>query len=145
MFLNPKLIRFRHCDPAGIVYYPRYYELLHETQEDFLAHIGFPEPALIRSGIGVPIVAMETQFSGMSRNGDEVVVALDLWKLGGSSIGMRYVVHAAGNASDIRLRAKSTVVISSTSHDANAPAKALRIPDDLRAALQPYLHQEPAP
>jgi 4-hydroxybenzoyl-CoA thioesterase len=143
-FLNPKLIRFRHCDPAGIVYYPRYFELLHETQEDFLAQIGFPEPTLIRSGVGVPIVGLETQFTGMTRNGDEVVIALDLWKLGGSSIGMRYVLYSAANPSDVRLRAKSTVVISSTSRDADTPAKALRIPEDLRAALAPYLHEDNA-
>ncbi len=134
-FLNPKLIRFRHCDPAGIVYYPRYYELLHETQEDFLAHIGFHEHILIASGQGVPIVNMQTDFVGMSRHGDRVVVALDLWKLGNASIGMRYVVHSAGDEADVRLKARSVVVLSGT----GAHAQAIRIPQGMRDALTPYL------
>ena len=42
-FTTQKRVRFHHCDPAGIVFYPQFYVLLHEVQEDFLAHIGFPE------------------------------------------------------------------------------------------------------
>ena len=28
-------IRFRHCDPAGIVFYPRFIEMAHSVVEDF--------------------------------------------------------------------------------------------------------------
>ena len=59
-FTTQKLIRFHHCDPAGIVFYPQYFYLLHEAQEDFLAHIGFPEHEMIAGGLGVPIVDMKT-------------------------------------------------------------------------------------
>ncbi len=36
-FRNDKLIRFHHCDPAGIVFYPRYFVLFHELYEDWFA------------------------------------------------------------------------------------------------------------
>ncbi|MDB5967509.1 MAG: thioesterase superfamily, partial [Polaromonas sp.] len=38
IFSSKKLIRFHHCDPAGIVFYPQFFYLLHEMQEDFLMH-----------------------------------------------------------------------------------------------------------
>ena len=89
-FINPKLIRFHHCDSAGIVFYPQYYYLLHETQEDFLLHIGFSLYDMIDQGIGVPIVDMKTQFCGMCRQGDEIEIELSLSKIGGSSIAIEY-------------------------------------------------------
>jgi 4-hydroxybenzoyl-CoA thioesterase len=169
IFTTTKPIRFNHCDPAGIVFYPRYYGLLHEAQEDWLAHMGFPEHTLIAGGHGVPIVNMQTDFLGMSRFGDVVQIDVDLWKLGNSSIGMRYCLYSnevneygyklakssqnaelmavsAASAQptkppqrQVRLKAKSVVVFSTV-----PSGKATRIPDNLRAAMQPYLKEEPA-
>lgn len=42
-FKQEKLIRFQHCDMAGIVFYPRYFELLDEVIEDWLQdELGWP-------------------------------------------------------------------------------------------------------
>lgn len=126
-----KLIRFHHCDPAGIVFYPQFFVLLHEVQEDFLAHIGFAEHKLIQSGTGVPIVDLKTEFLGMCRHGDEVTISLRLSKLGNSSLGMDYEISRGGQA---KLRAKAVVVYSTV-----PDGKPQRIPDDMRQALLPYL------
>ncbi len=138
-FTIQKMVRFHHCDPAGIVFYPQFFYLLHEVQEDFLAHIGFPEHELIRNGIGVPIVDLKTEFLGMCRNGDQLLLSLELTKIGNASLGMQYEIRAVGQAPDhepapVRLRAHGIVVYSRV-----PDGKALRIPDDLRAALTPYL------
>ena len=34
-FETDKLIRFHHCDPAGIVFYPQYFVLFNELVEDW--------------------------------------------------------------------------------------------------------------
>jgi 4-hydroxybenzoyl-CoA thioesterase len=133
-FICTKLIRFHHCDPAGIVFYPQFFYLLHEVQEDFLAHIGFPEHNLIRAGVGLPIVDLHTEFLGMCRNGDEVGISLELSKIGNTSIGMDYEIY---NGTQTRLRTRA-VVVQSTVPD----GKPVRIPDDMRQALQPYLKIE---
>ena len=133
-----KLIRFHHCDPAGIVFYPQYFYLLHEVQEDFLAHIGYPEHGLIASGLGVPIVDLKTEFIGMCRYGDEVSISLGLTRVGHASIAMHYEIHSVlrppGKDSSLKLRAKTVVVCAEVSN-----GKVLGIPDGLRAALLPYL------
>ena len=132
-FSTPKKIRFHHCDPAGIVFYPQFFYLLHEAQEDFFTHIGFAEHNMINAGRGVPIANLKTQFLGMCRNGDDIVINLTLSKLGNSSIAMDYDIISEGQ---LRLRANGVVVYSTV------PAgKPKRIPDDLRQALLPYLQK----
>lgn len=137
-FTTQKLVRFQHCDPAGIVFYPQFYVLLHEVQEDFLAHIGFAEHDLIASGYGLPIVDMKTEFLGMCRHGDVLDITLSLTRIGGASLGMHYEIQAPTQTPEalpaIKLRAHGVVV-----HSTVPQGKPVRIPDDLRLALQPYL------
>ena len=141
-FTTQKLVRFHHCDPAGIVFYPQFYVLLHEVQEDFLAHIGHPEHEMIASGYGVPIVDMKTEFLGMCRHGDVLDITLSLTNIGGASLGMYYEIRSSVQAGQapaaIKLRATGVVVYSEIPH-----GKPVRIPDDLRHALQPYLQNLP--
>jgi 4-hydroxybenzoyl-CoA thioesterase len=135
IFSTPKKIRFHHCDPAGIVFYPQFFYLLHEAQEDFLAHVGFAEHHMITAGMGVPIVDLKTEFLGMCRNGDDINIQLSLSKVGNSSIGMTYII--TGHDGKTRLRASGVVVYSTVPQ-----GKPKRIPDDLRHALAPYLQNE---
>ena len=141
-FTAHKRVRFQHCDPAGIVFYPQFYVLLHEVQEDFLSHIGFPEHGLIASGMGLPIVDMKTEFLGMCRHGDALTLTLEISRIGGASLGMRYEIHApahtSGGLTAIKLRANGVVVHSTVPH-----GKPVRIPDGLRSALRPYLQPHP--
>ena len=138
IFTVTKQIRFHHCDPAGIVFYPQFFYLLHEVQEDFLAHIGFPEHRLIAGGMGVPIVDLKTEFLGMCRNGDLLTMTLELTRIGNASMGMQYEIYgqpaAPAEAGTIKLRAHGVVVYSEVPH-----GKPVRIPDALHSALLPYL------
>ena len=137
-FINEKQLRFHHCDPAGIVFYPQFSYLLHEVQEHFLAHIGFPEHLLVQSGAGIPIVDLKTVFLGMCRHGDQLTLSLELTRIGNTSIGMQYEIHACADGvakrQAIKLRARGVVVYSEVPN-----GKALVIPDDLRSALLPFL------
>ena len=140
-FTVRKQVRFHHCDPAGIVFYPQFFYLLHEVQEDFLAHIGHPEHQLIGSGLGVPIVDLKTEFRGMCRYGDELDISLNLTRVGNASIGMHYEIHSAlinGDMGKILKLIANTVVVCSQVPN----GKVLPIPDALRQALVPYLHTE---
>jgi len=135
-FSVAKRVRFHHCDPAGIVFYPQFFYLLHEVQEDFLAHIGFPEHQLIAGGTGVPIVDLKAEFLGMCRNGDALTMTLELSRIGNASLGMQYEILGEDGA--VKLRAHGVVVFSEVPN-----GKAVRIPDAIREALLPYLQTSP--
>ena len=81
-------IRHGHTDPAGIVFYPRYYELISATIEDFFAEaLGMPFGDLhVRQRIGVPTVHIETTFFAPSYCDDEVEFSLSVTKLGRTSM-----------------------------------------------------------
>lgn len=139
-YVTHKLIRFQHCDPAGIVFYPQYFYLLHEVQEDFLSHIGFPEHELIQSGSGLPIVDLKTRFVGMCRHGESVAISLDLTRIGNASLGMHYEIRlaapSAGTDAPLKLEADATVVYMNLRDGRAAP-----FPDALRDAMTPFLKQ----
>jgi 4-hydroxybenzoyl-CoA thioesterase len=124
-FINPKKIRFHHCDPAGIVFYPQYYYLLHETQEDFFSHIDFSLYSMIDQGCGIPIVDMKTQFNGMCRQGDDVTIELHFSKIGGSSMTMEYEIYGANQIKNIEreLKLKATGTIVYIDLQSNRPQK----------------------
>jgi 4-hydroxybenzoyl-CoA thioesterase len=142
MFTTARQIRFHHCDPAGIVFFPQFFYLLHEAKEDFLAHIGFPQHEMIKGGFGTPIVDIKTSFLGMCRYGDGITISVSISKLGNSSLGMDYEIHSDVQPRDaagvLKLRSSSVLVYSRLED-----GKPLRIPDDLRAAMLPYLQTTP--
>ncbi len=134
-FTTHKMIQFSHCDPAGIVFYPQFFYILSESKEDFLMHIGHPQHHYINKlRTGWPMVRLETDFKRPSRYGDQIDVDIEVFKLGNSSLGLEYTIRGDDGE---RLVANSVIVL--TNLDTGKPQP---IPDDLRAALTPYMKQE---
>lgn len=80
-------VRFGDVDGAGIVFYPRYYEMLNSAVEDWCAAIlgvNFHTMHLVERW-GVPAVDIEAQFSVPSVLGDVLTVRIVPAKLGKSS------------------------------------------------------------
>ena len=96
--MNPfrvnKPVRFAHCDPAGIMFFPRYFELLNEVVEDWFAGpLDTPFADLhLRHGQGVPTVRCGAEFAHPSRLGDDLGFELEVSEIGRSSCGLQ--VHA---------------------------------------------------
>ena len=131
MFTTEKLIRFQHCDPAGIVFYPQYFYLLSEAMEDFMLAAGKSQHEHINiKRRGWPIVRLAVDFVGMSRYGDIVAIDVMLKRIGGASMAIDYRIRGANGD---RLRASTTVVHVDLETD-----KAVPIPADVRAAFEPY-------
>lgn len=125
-------IEFNHCDPAGIVFYPRYFEMTNSVVENFFAdEVGksFAQMHLEGMQNGVPTVHIDADFMAPSRLGDKVLFTLIVRKLGGSSVA----VEITGRLGDqLRLRANLTLVWTDT-------MKAARWPDAMRARLAAHL------
>ena len=60
-FERPVRIRFSHCDPAGIVFFPQYLVMTNALVEDwFNESLGIDYSAMIRTRrVGLPIVKLE--------------------------------------------------------------------------------------
>ena len=93
-FRFPQKILFKHCDPAGIVFYPRYFEMTNSVAENFFRDVaGHPYEAMMEHGTGVPTARIEVDFQAPSRLGEVLDWRLEVTRLGGSSISLRITAH----------------------------------------------------
>lgn len=129
VFERQELVRFGHCDPAGIVFYPRYFEMLNALIEDwFTQGLGVDYAQLLGPRrVGLPTVQLNAEFLRISRMGDVLRQTLAIEKLGRSSLALRVAFEGADG-----LRARFAPVLVCTSLQTH---KAQPFPDDLRAAL----------
>lgn len=90
-------IEFNHCDPAGIVFYPRYFEMTNSVVENFFAEVLCCSYAkMMEDRGGVPTARIEANFHAPSRLGEKLDFALDITRVGNASVGFRLVAHASG-------------------------------------------------
>ncbi|GJH29378.1 thioesterase family protein [Caballeronia novacaledonica] len=97
-FRVQKSVRFHHCDPAGIVFYPQYFVMFHELLEDwFTDGLGIRYSELIgNQRRGIPTVKMDVDFIQASKLGDLLTFSLVVVKVGGSSIALRLSAEKDG-------------------------------------------------
>ena len=133
VFRSEKLIRFQHCDPAGIVFYPQYFVLFHELVEDwFNQGLGIDYSDFVqKQGLGVPMVKVDCEFLAPNRFGDTLMLELAVKRLDNSSITFGVRGSTEGRE---RVRATLTVV-----HAAIDGPRAVPIADDLRVRMQRFL------
>lgn len=132
-FTCEKLIRFHHCDPAGIVFYPQYFVLMHEVVEDWFTHgLGCDYGAFIAdSRRGIPMAHMDCRFLAPSRIGDRVSFRLRVKRIGTSSLTL-----AMDGTGGTALRFQATFTVVYTALDSGRPQP---IPPELRTPMERYL------
>ena len=81
-------VRFSHCDPAGIVYFPHYFNMFNGLIEDwYTAELGYNYAEMIMgSQFGFPFVHIECDFKIPSRMGDVIDLTLLVERIGRSSL-----------------------------------------------------------
>ena len=134
MFINRRTLRIEwgDCDPAGIVYFPHYFNMFNGLIEDwYTQELGFDYAELIMgSRYGLPFVHIECDFKVPSRIGEVIDLTLLVERIGRSSLGIVIVCHHDGIE---RLRARmTTAMISLETH------KAVPLPQALRERVESY-------
>ena len=125
-------IRFSHCDAAGIVYFPHYFDMFNGLIEDWYgAELGHDYATLIMDGrYGFPFVHIECDFKIPSRMGEVVELTLLVERIGRSSLGIAIICHKDGVE---RLRARMVTAMMSI-----ATGKPVALPQGLRDAIESY-------
>ena len=131
-FSRTRRIRFSDCDPAGIVFYPQYFTLFNDLLEEWIDSTwdgGFAD-YIIRRRFGLPTVRLEADFKSVSRMGDDVILTLDVIRIGQRSFELALDCTGAADGG-VRMSAQQTLV--STSLETH---RATQIPPQLREALR---------
>lgn len=123
-------VRFGDCDPAGIVFYPRYFEMFNNLVEEWCANglgTSFRELVMERA-LGLPTVSVQSDFLATSTLGDILTAELSVQKLGNSSATLS--IRLLGPSGDERVRATLVTVLMDLKK-----ACATRIPDTMRERI----------
>lgn len=119
----PQKVLFKHCDPAGIVFYPRYFEMINDAVEAFFAgELNWPFEELHKTG-AVPTAHFDVTFTAPSRHGDHLLLELSVMALGGSSLKLKTEARCA---SELRFVAMQTLVL------VNGKGRPMRWPEAIR-------------
>ncbi len=132
VFSHRNAVMFQHCDPAGIVFYPRYFEMINAVVETFFDRaVGWSFHQMhIVERLGVPMGRIAVDFHAPSRLGDELDWTLQVARTGGASAEL--VIRAAC-ADEARLTARGTLVLVDLDK-----MKSRRWPDGPRAVLEEH-------
>lgn len=134
-YTHSSRVRFTHTDPAGYVFFPRYFEKFQAAVEDwFNKELGLDYAGIfLHRGVGLPTAHTECNFIKPCRLGEMLDLSLCLTKVGGSSISVEFIGTVAGEQ---RLHGQSVLVFIDLKDGSPVP-----IPDDLREKLENYQAQ----
>ena len=88
-------IEWGDCDPAGVVYYPRYFSYFNACTDALFEHGGFPRE--VRESkyqiIGAPLVAIRAQFIAPLHYGETAVIESCMTEFRVSSFQVQHKVY----------------------------------------------------
>lgn len=136
-FTRETTVRFEHCDPAGLMFYPRFFALVNEMIEDWFAGpLACSFKTLhVDQRKGVPTVKLDATFIRPARIGATLRQDLKVTHLGRTSCRLH---HKASVAGDIAASFEHAIVYVDLASMNPEPW-----PASLRAAMSRYLENKP--
>ena len=123
-------VLFKYCDPAGIVFFPRYFEMMNDCVEVFFDEaLQWPFESFHLTG-GVPTATIATKFTAPSRHGDKLVLSLEIGRIGRSSFSYLMTAHCL---EEQRFSTEATLVHT------NQIGKPTPIPEEIRKRLTKFI------
>jgi 4-hydroxybenzoyl-CoA thioesterase len=85
-------IEWGDCDPAGIVYFPRYFEYFDQCTAALFEAVGYRKPDLLAAFdiAGIPLVDAHANFRMPSKFGDDVRILTSIPEWGRSSFKVHH-------------------------------------------------------
>jgi len=126
-------IQWGDCDPAGIVYFPRYFAFFDNATIALLETLGLKKAELLEKyGIaGFPVVHAETDFRASCTFGDEVTIESTIERCGRASFDARHRLFKQDGVRAVEFRETRVWV----KRDGKGGIKAVPIPPEIKARL----------
>jgi 4-hydroxybenzoyl-CoA thioesterase len=131
-------VRFGHCDPAAMVFYPRYFEMINSFVEDWFEdglEASFPG-LLYHKGIVAPTVHFTVDFTRASRFGDRLTFQLVVAKIGRTSVTLGIEASCQGES---RMSVHQVLVFMEQAKRVPVP-----IPVDIARRMERFMAAPPA-
>jgi len=130
-------IEWGDCDPAGIVFYPRYLDQFNESTIQLFETAGFGRKRDMQRELqvaGFPMVDVRTSFRRPTTYGDEVVITSRIAEMGRSSFK---VEHQLWLGEELCVECWETRVWTVVDPDDSSRLKSAPIPQAIRDKIGP--------
>lgn len=133
-FVTQVPIRFAHCDPAGIIFFPQYLVLFNGLVEDWFnqaLQVSYAD-MVQKDKIGLPIAHLECDFKAITRMGEVVSLGLSVARLGTRSLTLQ--LACTGPDGLLRVSAQKVLVFTSLQTH-----QSIHIPAHIRSAIERWM------
>ncbi len=134
MLINRRTVRIEwgDCDPAGIVYFPRYVEYFDASTAHLFAAAGLPKPEMLKTFkmAGYPMVDLKVRFLIPSSFGDDVVIESSIAEWRRSSFN---VTHKLFRGDALAVEGFETRVWTVYDPDRPGGLKSQAVPEEVKA------------
>ncbi|MFT0878172.1 thioesterase family protein [Rhodopseudomonas sp. G2_2311] len=134
MFTNRREVQIQwgDCDPADIVYYPRYFAMFDDSTSALFVAAGCSKRDLIKvySLVGIPMVDTRAKFYIPSTYGDVISIESRIERFGRSSFE---VVHKLFKGEQLALEGFETRVMVGRHPDDPGRLKSVPVPEEVKA------------
>jgi len=120
------------CDPAGIVFFPRYLAFCNEATGALFESIGLPKPLLLRTYdiVGYPVVEVSANFFHPCTFGDDIVIESSVAEWGRSSFRLQHRILKDG---ELAVDCKEKRVWAARDPERPGGIRARAIPDEIKS------------
>ena len=134
-FIKEEQIRFRHTDFAGIVFYPRFLEMLNDLVEDWFEEALDRPFSKIHETNGIPTVDLKIQFKNAARIGEILTKKLWVKELKSSSVvcGFQFI-----NQQDKTVLEGEVTLVNVAIAEDRKTIKAEAFNDEVKAKIEKY-------
>jgi 4-hydroxybenzoyl-CoA thioesterase len=128
-------IEWGDCDPANIVFYPRYFAWFDASTGHHFGAAGLPKTELIAryAVVGFPMVDTRANFLAPSRHGDEVTIETSFSKFGRSSFEVHHRLLRADNTLGVEAFEKRVLVEQAEDGEG---LRSFKIPEEVIALFE---------
>ena len=132
MFINKRIVRIEwgDCDPAGIVFYPRYFAFFDASTQHLFEAAGFPKQELRKKFdlVGYPMVDTRAKFIVPSKFGEDIRIESHISEFRRSSFD---VLHQVFKGEILAIEAWETRVLAGKDPENPDKIKSRPIPEEI--------------
>ena len=91
-------IEWGDCDPAGIVYFPRFFEFFDASTAALFEAGGLPKPEMLKKYgiVGIPLVDARAQFLAPATFGETIEIESKIAEWGNTSFSVEHKLYHGG-------------------------------------------------
>ena len=134
MFRYKRRINFYDCDPAGILFFGRIFQLCHEAYETMIESFNLKDNYWVNENFVVPIIHSEAKYRKPLHAGETVELEITVTNLKDSSFELTYVCK--NNKGEVTNNVKTVHIFVN-----KETWKKTKIVEEVRERLKGYLEQ----